>query len=133
MIEYRIYNSKCSELSISDGFFEHWITHPSKDKHREILINSYKAIVAIDNNTIIGFINIISDGILSAYIPLLEVIPSYRNMGIGKKLVRLALKELENIYMIDLSCDDNLVEFYKKLGMHKTNALFVRNYKAQSG
>ncbi len=129
MIEYKFYSKELNNLEIADGFFECWYNKPDKSMHRKILENSYKAIVAIDNNIIIGFINIISDGVLSAYIPLLEVIPEYRKQGIGSKLTKLAIEELKNLYMIDLSCDDNIVNFYKKFGMTKSNAMTLRNYK----
>ncbi len=128
MIEYKIYSSELSKLEIADGFFENWHKKPDKLKHKEILLRSYKSIVAVYNNEIIGFINIISDGILSAYIPLLEVIPKYRNRGIGKKLFEIAINEVKDLYMVDLSCDDNLVKFYEKFNMNKSNAMIKRNY-----
>ncbi len=34
------------------------------------------------NNKVVGFITAISDGVISAYIPLLEVLPKYQNMKI---------------------------------------------------
>ena len=40
-----------------------------------------------DNGRIVGFINALSDGILSAYIPLLEVIQEYQGRGIGKEML----------------------------------------------
>lgn len=122
-------------MPLADGFFEGWPNPPSKQIHRKILENSYAAFVAIDplTKTIIGFINVISDGILSTYIPLVEVIPDHRKQGIGKQLVETAFLELENLYMVDLSCDDALVSFYQKLGMHQTNGMIKRNFKKQSG
>lgn len=92
-------------------------------------------VLAMDDNTtqVVGFITAISDGILSAYIPLLEVLPEYKNNGIGKELVKQMLKELDNIYMIDLCCDDDLVPFYEKFGMMKGNSMLFRNYQRQSG
>lgn len=135
MIEIKQYSDQLKTMSIANGFFEGWPNPPSKEIHRKILENSYAAFVAIDPLTkkIIGFINIISDGVLSAYVPLLEVIPAYRKQGIGKELVETAFLELQNLYMIDLSCDDALVSFYKELGMHQTNGMIKRNFKKQSG
>ena len=37
-------------------------------------------------NQIVGFITAISDGVLSAYIPFLEVFPAYKSKGNGKEL-----------------------------------------------
>ncbi len=128
MIEYKVYKKELN-LDIADGFFENWPQFPDKKMHEKILSSSYKAVVAIDQNKIIGFVTIISDGVLSAYIPLLEVLPSYRKKGIGKKLIEHALNELKNFYMVDTSCDDDLVDFYKQFSMKRANALILRNYK----
>lgn len=91
--------------------------------------------MAIDESTnqVVGFITAISDGVLSAYIPFLEVLPEYKKRGIGKELVNRMLKELNDIYMIDLCCDDDLVPYYDTFGMTKTNGMVLRNYKMQSG
>ncbi|WP_456278850.1 GNAT family N-acetyltransferase [Bacillus sp. AK128] len=117
------------------GFFVDWPNPPSPETHLRLLQNSWKIVVALDGETgkVVGFITSISDGILSAYIPLLEVLPEYKNKGIGKELVKLMLNELNEIYMIDLCCDDDLVEYYYKFGMIKVNGMIVRNYEMQSG
>lgn len=135
MISYRIYSNDFKELQIGDGFFQGWPNPPSEEKHREILEKSYKSIVAVDekNNKIIGFINVISDGILSTYIPLLEVLPEYRNQNIGSELVRRMLEELRDFYMIDLCCDENLQSFYEKFGMIKSQGMIYRNFQYQCG
>ncbi len=92
-------------------------------------------IIAVDcnSNQVVGFITAISDGVLSAYIPLLEVLPACKDKGIGRELVHRMVKELDNIYMIDLCCDDDLVPYYDKLGMMQTNGMILRNYNMQSG
>ncbi|MEK5392705.1 GNAT family N-acetyltransferase [Margalitia sp. FSL K6-0131] len=117
------------------GFFVGWPNPPSPQTHLNLLKKSSKVVLAMDDNTtqVVGFITAISDGILSAYIPLLEVLPEYKNKGIGKELVKQMLKELDNIYMIDLCCDDDLVPFYEKFGMMKGNSMLFRNYQRQSG
>ena len=118
-----------------EGFFVGWPAPPSTVTHFELLKNSSKLVLAIDEDTnqVVGFITAISDGVLSAYIPFLEVLPEYKNRGIGKELVKRMMTELSEVYMIDLSCDDDLVPFYKKLGMVKANAMLLRNYEMQSG
>jgi len=117
------------------GFFVDWPNPPSPETHFKLLKNSSKVVIVLDGitNQVVGFITAISDGVLSAYIPLLEVLPEYKNKGIGKELVNRMLKELDNIYMIDLCCDDDLVPYYDKFGMTKTNGMIYRNYKMQAG
>lgn len=117
------------------GFFVDWPNPPSPQTHLKLLKNSSKVVIALDENTnqVVGFITAISDGVLSAYIPFLEVLPEYKNKGIGMELVKRMLQELDDIYMIDLCCDDDLVPYYEKFGMQKSNGMLVRNYEMQSG
>ncbi|WCF10494.1 GNAT family N-acetyltransferase [Paenibacillus thiaminolyticus] len=121
--------------SMLQGFFVDWPNPPAPDTHLRLLKQSSKVILAVDEtaNRVAGFITAVSDGILSAYIPLLEVLPAYKNKGIGKELVTRMLTELDDIYMIDLCCDDNLVPYYDQFGMRKTNGMILRNYNRQSG
>jgi ribosomal protein S18 acetylase RimI-like enzyme len=116
-----------------DGFFVDWPNPPSVNTHLKLLKGSSHVVLAIEENKVVGFITAISDGVLSAYIPLLEVLPAYKNKGIGKELVDRMLKQLEHLYMIDLSCDDDLVPYYEKFGMIKGTAMLKRNYDRQSG
>jgi ribosomal protein S18 acetylase RimI-like enzyme len=117
------------------GFFVCWLNPPNEQTHLKLLKNSSKVVIALEENTnqVVGFITAISDGVLSVYIPFLEVLPQYQNKGIGKELVNRMLKQLEGIYMIDICCDDDLVPFYEKYGMLKSNGMLKRNYKKQSG
>ncbi|WP_042478441.1 GNAT family N-acetyltransferase [Bacillus ndiopicus] len=132
-----IYKNNLENISYEmlEGFFVDWPNPPSTQTHLKILKNSSKIVIAIDTNTnkVVGFITAISDGVISAYIPLLEVLPAYKNKGIGKELVQRMLQELDDIYMIDLCCDEDLVPYYEKFGMITTSGMIKRNYKMQSG
>lgn len=118
-----------------DGFFVNWPNPPCPETHYKLLNNSSHVILAIDDqsNKVAGFITAISDEVLTAYIPLLEVLPEYQQQGIGKELVKRMINELKEIYMIDLCCDDDLIPFYEKFGMSKSNGMILRNYTRQSG
>jgi ribosomal protein S18 acetylase RimI-like enzyme len=72
------------------GFFVGWGNPPDQETHLRILHGSYKVWLALesDSGQVVGFINAISDGVLAAYIPLLEVLPAYQNQGIGKELLQ---------------------------------------------
>ena len=62
------YTDELHKLQLGSGFFEGWPHAPSEEMHRTILKRSYLAFVAIDtdHNQIVGFINAVSDGVLSA-------------------------------------------------------------------
>ncbi|MEM7680640.1 MAG: GNAT family N-acetyltransferase [Planctomycetota bacterium] len=72
------------------GFFEGWPTPPSPAQHFEILRAARHVVLAVDPATsrVVGFVTAIGDGVFSAAIPLLEVLPDYRKQGLGSELVR---------------------------------------------
>lgn len=117
------------------GFFVGWPHPPDPETHLELLKASYRVILAVDTDTgrVVGFITAISDGLLSAYIPLLEVLPGYRGQGIGQQLVRRMLDKLRSLYMVDLLCDQTLQSFYIRMGMKRATGMMIRNYRSQSG
>jgi len=121
---------------LDGGFFVGWPNPPSPATHLRILQNAYCAYMAIDEdvNKVIGFINAVSDGVLSAYIPLLEVIPGYQGRGVGGELVKLMLAELKDLYMVDICHDDDKSGFYAKFDPYQGGrASCFRNYCAQAG
>jgi len=115
------------------GFFQGWPRHPGADRHLEILKASYRVWLAMDGERCVGFINAISDGFLSAFIPLLEVLPAYQHQGIGSELVRRMVASLEHMYSIDVVCDDEVAGFYGSRGFSRLVAMAKRNYDRQNG
>jgi ribosomal protein S18 acetylase RimI-like enzyme len=114
-----------------EGFFVGWPRRPSPRQHLEVLRGSSHIVLARDGRKVVGFATAISDGVLSAYVPLLEVLPEFQGRGIGTELMRRLLEELGNLYMVDLSCDEDLVPFYERLGLHRLDAaLGLRNRTA---
>lgn len=132
MIEYQ-HNLENIAPENLEGFFVGWLTAPTPANHLEILLGSSHVCLALDGERVVGFINAISDGILTAYIPLFEVLPEFQGQVIGRELVRQMLEMLSNFYMIDLICDDNMKGFYIKCGMLEAQGMIIRNYKRQSG
>src|SRR5215213_825468 len=92
------------------SFFVGWPNPPQPDAHLRILQGSAHVVLALDDQTgqVVGFINAITDGVLNAFIPLLEVLPSHQHQGIGAELVRQMLGKLHTLYAIDLLCDTDL-------------------------
>jgi len=117
------------------GFFVGWPNPPSRETHLRILRNSSFVILAIDDqtNAVVGFINAVSDGIISAYIPLLEVHRDHQGQGIGTELVKRMLERCERLYMVDTTCDANTQPFYARCGLKPSTGMMIRSYDRQSG
>lgn len=65
---------------------------------------------AVDSTTgrVVGFVAAISDGVLTAFLSWLEVLPDYQGRGIGTRLLSRMLTELDHLYSVDLICDPEL-------------------------
>ena len=111
-----------------DGFFVGWRSPLSPETHLRILAGSDHILLAIDTTTdqVVGFITALSDGVQSAFIPLLEVLPAYQGLGIGESLMRQMLARLEPIPNVDLLCDPDVVPFYERFGMHAGIGMALR-------
>jgi len=116
------------------GFFEGWPNPPTPETHLRILQASSQLVLAVEPpDHVVGFATAISDGVLFAYISLLEVLPSHRRRGIGTQLVRQLLRQLEGLYSINLHCDPELQPFYESLGMRALGGMSILDYSAQAG
>ena len=131
------YNDDVSGITTKqlNGFFVGWPKPPSPETLLRLLWESAYVWLAIDDESgnVIGFVSAISDGVLSAYIPLLEVLPEYQGRGIGTELLKRMLETTKDLYMVDLVCDPEKQSFYQRLGFKSYHAMFIRRMDRQSG
>ena len=129
VIEYRD-TAEGLEARQLAGFFVDWLRQPTPEAHLEILHGSAHVVVAIDEESdqVVGFVTAISDGVLSAYISLLEVLPEWQGRGIGSELMGRLLKQLEGLYMVDVLCDADVQAYYARFGMKRSVGMNIRRY-----
>lgn len=133
MISYQDSLEGISVAQLRGGFFVGWPNPPAPEAHYRILAGSAAIVLAVaPDHTVVGFITAISDGVCSAYIPLLEVLPAYQRQGIGAELARRMLDRFSDHYMVDLLCDPELQPYYEQLGMQRASGMLVRNYARQA-
>ncbi len=110
------------------GFFVGWPAPPSLEKHLEILRRSAHVELAREGRRVVGFVTAVGDGVICAYVPLLEVLPDYQGRCIGSELIRRLLRAVGEIYMVDVVCDDDVIPFYERLGFQRLDAgMGIRN------
>ncbi|MBM6980582.1 MAG: GNAT family N-acetyltransferase [Actinomyces succiniciruminis] len=113
-----------------EGMFVGWPSPPSPQQLVAVMDGSYRRVWALDGDRVIGYINAISDGVLNAFIPWLEVRPDYQGRGIGAELVRRLLAQLGDMYAVDLCCDPGMLPYYEKLGFARLAGAGLRNPRA---
>jgi GNAT superfamily N-acetyltransferase len=122
------------------GFFVGWPKPPSTETHLKLLQGSSHVVLAMETESgrVVGFVNAVSDRVLSAYIPLLEVLPEFQGRGIGGELVTRLMAKLDGLYMIDLVCNEDLIPFYERFGLVPSHTMQVvsmmkRDFDHQAG
>ncbi len=133
MISYTDSLANLTADHLRGGFFAGWPNPPTPETHWRVLLGSDHVWLARDAEQVVGYITAISDGVLAAYIPHLEVLQAYQGQGIGSEMVRRMLATLQSIYMIDLICDPDVQPFYERLGLRRYSGMILRNYERQSG
>lgn len=126
MISYSTDLSGLTETDLT-GFFVDWPTPPTPAQHLAVLHGSYRVVIARSQGVVAGFVNMISDGVLTAFVPWLEVRPEFQGRGIGTELMRRVVAEAAHLYSVDLTCDDSLRPYYERLGMSALTGMGLRN------
>lgn len=119
MIEYSVKKDyeeqQLRELFTSVG----WISANYSQRLVRALSQSDTVISAWDGSKLVGLINAIDDGELTAYAHYLLVRPEYQNMKIGSNLITKLKKIYEGyLYLILTAENENLLPFYQKMGFN---------------
>ena len=78
--------------------------------------NSSSVFTAWDGKTLVGLINVLDDGVMTAYVHYLLIMPEYQRMGIGEKLVKMVTDNYKDYLRIVLIAYEKEVGFYKHCG-----------------
>jgi len=104
-----------------------WASGNHPEKLAEAMKNSGAVFSAWDGDKLIGLINALDDGIMTAYVHFLLVNPEYHGKGIGKELLRLVMEKYKDYLRILLISEENATEFYQNSGFvadKTTTAMF---------
>ena len=90
------------------------------DLCRRSLGRTYAWAGCFDGDQLIGYADMVSDGVADAYIRDLVVHPDYQNRGIGSHLLSLLVETARDagIRMVNTVFEPGLTEFYRKAGFH---------------
>ena len=100
------------ELFLSVG----WSSGNYPDQLQVAIRNSDTVISAWDGDRLVGLINALSDGVMTAYFHYLLVRPEYQAQGIGKQLILSAVDIYKTFARKVLIAYDKEVPFYEKCG-----------------
>lgn len=113
-----------------EGFCSGWPSPLDGGRLLEVLRSSTHVWLAFDGQVVVGFANALSDGRLSAFVPMIEVREEYQRNGIGATLMGRMLATLETVYSVDLVCDPDVAPFYDRCGAVRLVGCGWRNRSA---
>lgn len=128
MLEYKIschiMPEQIGELRKSVGW------NRMSECYKTSLLKSYFYLCCFDNGELIGFLDVVSNGVTDAYIQDVIIKPSYQNQGIGSKLMTIAIEKLmsDKVYSISVLFEEKLLNFYKKFGFNVMMAGQMETY-----
>jgi len=93
-----------------------WASGHYPEKLVVAMKNSGAVFTAWDDDKLIGLVNALDDGIMTAYVHYLLINPAYQGKGVGKELVRLISEKYINYLRIVLIAYNTEVAFYQRCG-----------------
>lgn len=93
-----------------------WSSGNYPDSLQAAISNSHTVISAWDNDRLVGLINALSDGAMTAYFHYLLVHPEYQSRGIGRTLVNVILEVYKDYARKVVIAYDREIPFYEKCG-----------------
>lgn len=126
-------DEKCFTQSQIQELFQsvNWLSANYPERLLKALNNCETVVTAWESNRLVGLINAIDDGELTAYVHYLCVRPEYQKCGIGKELLRQVKNKYKNyLYLLLLAENEPLIEYYQKNGFEEKSgnyAMVIQN------
>jgi len=101
------------------------------EKFRKKLGHTYFCVACFKDDRLVGYLDVVSDGIDDAYIRDLVVHPEYQRRGIGLNMLHMAIKrvQIDGIKMIHVIFEPRLEKFYKRANFTILKAGQIDNEK----
>ena len=125
-VEYRI-NPSVSGEALNELFITAWDGHVTKD-FVALLERSLFYICAFSGPRLVGFVKVISDAGVHAFLLDTTVHREFQSHGIGRELVTRAVEEsrARGCDWLHVDFEDHLEPFYRSTGFRPTLAGLVR-------
>jgi len=93
-----------------------WSSGHYPEKLAVAMQNSSTVYTAWSGDQLVGLINVLDDGVMTAYVHYLLINPAFQGKGIGTKLVNYVSTKYKDFLRIVLIAYDKETPFYKSLG-----------------
>jgi len=116
-IYYKTDLENITQESLQELFLSvEWESGKFPNELLKAIVGSHSVITAWDGEKLIGLINALSDGALTAYFHYMLVHPNYQGKKIGKEMMEMMLDKYKGYQTKVLIAYPNVIEFYENFG-----------------
>jgi GNAT superfamily N-acetyltransferase len=126
LIDYRL-NPAVTNDRLNALFAAAWAGHRSRD-FTPVLSRSLCYLCALDEDALVGFVNIAWDGGVHGFLLDTTVAPAWQRQGIGRELVirSIAAASAQDIEWLHVDYEPHLAAFYQGCGFRSTLAGLIK-------
>lgn len=111
-----------------------WLSGKYPERLKKALDHCETVITAWMDGRLVGLINAIDDGEMTAYVHYLCVNPKVQGLGVGRELLKqIKEKYKDYLYIILIAENEGLIEYYKKNGFRHIEGQYIMEVRNFTG